>query len=176
MKTRTRYDLERSFTGMRGVADVGPDGWDTRQEAVGIPVALDVLEIHEIVFMERFVYDLGQHFVWIPRDEKTLGTTNDFYWVEQQTLVELKSTRSITPRYRSEASKIRTAVKKSIQNEHHGKGVRKDSFLLDFYGTRLTRKILYQLSTYDEKNPDYVIRNLWYADEQGIHQLVQQHG
>lgn len=173
MKTRTCYDLEKSFTGMRDVADVGPAGWDARQEALGIPVDVDVLEIHEIVFMERFTHELGQHFVWIAKDEKSLGSTNDFYWLEQQVAVELKSTRAITPKYRSEASKIRTAVKSSMESEKRGVGTRKDFFILDYYGTKLTRKILYQLSTFNDRNPDYAVKRLWYADKTGIHELEE---
>lgn len=157
---------------MRDEPDVGDARWDARQEALGIPSSVDILEMHEIVFMEHFTRDLSQHFVWIPKDEENLRPTNDFYWIEQQTEVELKSTPAITPKYHSEANKIRIAVKKSLESDDRGNRAQKESFVLDYYGTRLTRKLLYQLSTYNSRNPLYAVKQLWYANESGIHKLT----
>ncbi len=167
MKQRTRFDFERTFTGMRGLIRTGNDEWDIRQAALGIPPATDVLEMHEIVFMERFVTDLGQHFQWIPKDERKHFATCDFYWVEQQAYIELKSTRSLTPKYSSVSSQIRQSVIKARKWN-----VEKRSFLLDLYGARITEKFIYQISHYNEKNPDNRISDLWLADERGLEKLI----
>ena len=73
-KKRASFKVEHDFTGMRDEKSLSKKGWDGRQKALGVPVDADVLEMHEIVFLEHFK-SLGQHYEWIPRD--TLGAQID---------------------------------------------------------------------------------------------------
>lgn len=171
-KNRSAFDIERKFSGMRDQNNVSEAEWDARQEALGIPVRYDILEPHEIVFMERFKA-LGYHFEWIPKDEKNFSSTNDFYWGELGKEVELKSTFSKKPKYSTESEKIRKAVKKSVTTKQNENGKRKTSFILDYYGTASIKKVISQLQKYNQRNPEYQIADLWYADNKGIHRIEQ---
>ena len=122
--------------------------------------------------MERFKA-LGYHFEWIPKDEKNFSSTNDFYWGELGKEVELKSTFSKKPKYSTESEKIRKAVKKSVTTKQNENGKRKTSFILDYYGTASIKKVISQLQKYNQRNPEYQIADLWYADNKGIHRIEQ---
>ncbi len=76
-KNRSSWTIEKSFTGMRNEKSTSRRRTDRRQRALGIPTDWDVLEMHEIVFMEK-VQASGQHYDWIPKDEDTFKSTNDF--------------------------------------------------------------------------------------------------
>lgn len=60
-KKRASFKVEHDFTGMRDEKSLSKKGWDGRQKALGVPVDADVLEMHEIVFLEHFK-SLGQHY------------------------------------------------------------------------------------------------------------------
>lgn len=155
-KIRAPFSTEMRFTGMKGQSGVSDAEWDRRQEALGIPIDLDVLEMHEIVFMEHFKNDWGQHFVWIPKDEKEHKPTNDFYWVEKKVEVEMKAVN--LPKFGHIFRNISRSVKSA-----KAQGVTKDSFVVDLTGISKERvgKLVYQLSGYNREHPETKIRHLF---------------
>lgn len=161
-KIRAPFSTEMRFTGMKGQSGVSDAEWDRRQEALGIPIDLDVLEMHEIVFMERFKNDWGQHFVWIPKDDKTLRPTNDFYWGEKEAKVELKAFQR--PTEAKVFGRIRNAVRSA--NDKH---VTKDCFMVDLTGVppKQVGKLFNQLSKYNIAHPGEKISHLYIASDGG---------
>ena len=157
-KTRASFSIESGFTGMRDETDMSRERWDARQTAIGIPPDVDVLEMHEIVFMERFVAS-GQHFKWIPKDETGFKPTNDFHWSELGLDVEIKGTTKRRPDYRTLASLIRKVSVKARESD-----VVKDSFILDLHGAVVSEKLIGQLAEYNRKNHVH-IRHLFIADD-----------
>lgn len=167
-KQRTAFHIERGFTGMRNESSLSKKGWDNRQKALGIPLDLDVLEMHEIVFAERFK-KAGQHFNWIPRDVVEHTSTNDFYWKEQGYEIEVKSSRQKKPDYGAIAKNISKAVSKSSKN-----GTTKSSFLVDLTGYTAPEKLVHQLEQYNAKHAGNQIKHLWLFDNVGLRELTLQ--
>lgn len=155
-KKRSAWEKEKDFVGMKGVASADSSVWDKRQKAIGIPADVDVLEMHEIVFMEKFKA-LGQHFEWIPKDEKGRTPTTDFLWIEKSSQIELKGVRRI--RYSSIAGQISKAVSKAANNKY--KSTIKDSFLIDLGENKVPEKLIRQLERYNINNPEATIKKLW---------------
>lgn len=157
-KQRASWEVEKAFTSMNGEKSLSRRAWNRRQRAIGIPTDWDVLEMHEIVFMERFAA-AGQHFKWIPKDETEFKPTNDFHWEERGLDVEVKGTTKRRPDYRTLASLIRKASVKASKS-----GVTKDSFILDLHGASISDKLISQLSEYNKKNHLH-IKHLFIADD-----------
>lgn len=159
-KNRASFSLEKAFTGMRGERSLSKRAWDKRQKALGIPLDWDVLEMHEITFMERFA-SLGNHYEWIPKDDSSEHKpTNDFHWVEMGLDVEIKGTKKQHPRCDTFAKSISRAVMKAAR-----KGVVKDSFILDASGSKIAEKELIRLAEYNVRHPDARIAHLFYFDD-----------
>lgn len=157
-KNRSSWTIEKSFTGMRNEKSISRRAWDRRQRALGIPTDWDVLEMHEIVFMEKFKAS-GQHYDWIPKDEDTFKSTNDFLWTEQGIEVELKSFQN-QPKYGKIAANIRKSVKNANKLD-----VTKDSFIVDLGGTTVSDKLRRQLADYNINNPEARIKRLFVMDD-----------
>lgn len=95
--------------------------------------------------------------------------TNDFHWTEMGLDVELKATKKQHPKCDTFAKAISRAVNKAI-----GKGVVKDSFILDASGAVISGKELARLAEYNVLHPDSRISHLFYLDEKsdGIKEIV----
>ena len=167
-KKRAPFSVERDFTGMRKEKSLSKKGWDGRQKALGISVDSDVLEMHEIVFLEHFK-SLGQHYEWIPRDTLGHKSTNDMEWVEQGLVCEVKSSRQKRPDYGSISKNIPKAVSKA---ELHG--VVKDSFIVDLTGYAAPEKLINQLAGYNAKHKKNRIKRLFLLDANGLRELKLQ--
>ncbi|MBF9694105.1 hypothetical protein [Bifidobacterium dentium] len=167
-KKRAPFSVERDFTGMRKEKSLSKKGWDGRQKALGISVDSDVLEMHEIVFLEHFK-SLGQHYEWIPRDTLGHKSTNDMEWVEQGLVCEVKSSRQKRPDYGSISKNISKAVSKA---ELHG--VVKDSFIVDLTGYAAPEKLINQLAGYNAKHKKNRIKRLFLLDANGLRELKLQ--
>lgn len=83
--------------------------WIKRQENVGVPISKEVLELHEIVFLERF-RNAGQTYEWIPKSENN-EATNDLFWINHNTQAEVKSVSKTD--YGLIANRIKNAVSKA---------------------------------------------------------------
>ena len=147
---------------MHGVPSLSKKAWDTRQKKLGIPLACDVLEMHEIVFLERFKA-LGNHYEWIPRDVRNKLPTNDFVWKEQGIEVELKSPTKA--KYDTIARSIRKAVENTTEQN-----VTKDSFMIDLGHVKMNDKLKSQLEQYNLRK-DSNISNLWVIDSEGVKRI-----
>lgn len=120
----------------------------------------EVLESHEIDFLERFEAR-GERARWIRRDTRGYTSTNDFTWLTNGEIVcELKST---TAKYSSIKSHIQDAVLKARDNH----GVVKDVFVIDLGPRRLTDKLRTQLSRYNANIKDGHIRRLYVMSSDG---------
>lgn len=140
-RRRASWQLEKRLLSMKGQASISKKGWDARQKKLGIPISHDVLEMHEIVFLERFS-SLGNHYQWIPKDRNG-KPTNDFYWEEQAADFELKSMSTL--KYRSVADRIKRATSKASSQQ-----VVKDSFIIDCGDADIPDKLLRQLARYNQ--------------------------
>ena len=161
-KGRTRWSLEKRILSMRGVPSLSKKAWDTRQRKLGIPLACDVLEMHEIVFLERFKA-LGNHYQWIPRDVKNKLPTNDFVWEEYGIEVELKSPTKA--KYGTIAKRISESAANAAK-----KDVIKDSFIIDLGHVRTSDKLARQLEQYNMRS-ETKISNLWIIDPEGVKRI-----
>lgn len=141
---------------------------DGRQKALGVPVDADVLEMHEIVFLEHFK-SLGQHYEWIPRDTLGHKSTNDLKWIEQDLECEVKSSRQKRPDYGSISKNISKAVSKAEQH-----GVVKDAFIVDLTGYSAPEKLVTQLSRYNALHKKNKIRRLFLLDNNGMREIELQ--
>ena len=102
--------------------------WDDRQKRLGIQPSIEVLECHEIVFLERFA-KLGETFKWISKSD--VGkSTNDFLWESHGTETELKTLSST--KYSAASRRISNAVTSAAEKHH----VTKDVFILDYGETK----------------------------------------
>ncbi len=157
-KKRTSWVKEKSFTNMSEEQSLSPRQWNRRQKALGVPPGIDMLEMHEIVTMERFK-KRGQHFVWIPQERESFMPTNDFRWKERDLLVELKGTTKKHPTYTTLSSLIQKAVNKAAKH-----GVVKDTFLLDLRGAKIAPEVFEKLAGYNLRVP-IPIRHLFIMDD-----------
>lgn len=124
----------------------------------------EVLESHEIDFLERFE-SRGERARWIRKDPNR-RSTNDFVWLTHDELVcELKSTKT---KYQSIKGHIRDAVISARDNH----GVVKDVFMIDLGTYRLTDKLRNQLSRYNANVKDGRIRRLFVMSRNGT-ELVE---
>ena len=170
-KRRASFADETLFIGMRGQEPNSLSDWNKRQEAVGIPMEWDVLEMHEIVFAERFK-KLGHRFEWIPKDEVGHTPTNDFLWLDADLEVEVKSTKSRKPDYSKLSRLISNAVASAARQN-----VSKDSFILDLGDYQTPEKLLRQLSEYNQKHMvskesmKQIIKRLYLLDGSGFRQI-----
>lgn len=167
-KKRASFKVEHDFTGMRDEKSLSKKGWDGRQKALGVPVDADVLEMHEIVFLEHFK-SLGQHYEWIPRDTLGHKSTNDLKWIEQDLECEVKSSRQKRPDYGSISKNISKAVSKAEQH-----GVVKDAFIVDLTGYSAPEKLVTQLSRYNALHKKNKIRRLFLLDNNGMREIELQ--
>lgn len=119
-----------------------------------------ILEAHEIDFVERFERR-GERVKWIARDEsEEHKSTNDFEWLTRGGIAsELKCASG---NYPTLSKTIRRAV---IRARDHG--VTKDTFIIDRAQYKLTQKLEHQLSLYNQRHPDAMIRRLFVLCEAG---------
>lgn len=162
MQRTMPWTESQKLLSMRGQQKGTKRSWDERQKRLGIPPSIEVLECHEIVFLERFA-KLGETFKWIPKSD--VGkSTNDFLWKSHGTETELKSLAST--KYSAAARRISDAVTSAAEKHH----VTKDVFMLDYGENKLPDKLLYQLSLYNQRHESR-IRELWVFDISGLHQI-----
>lgn len=147
-----------------GGNDDEPD-WDARQAALGIDTHGEKLEQSEIEFVEQFHGVLNQQIEWIPRDRTTFRPTNDFVWVNNgNRAYELKTPKKA--KYASAADLIRQAVSKA-----RAQNVVKDRFVINLGHRELRPTLAAQLSSYNQRNPENQIRELWVMAAGVIHRL-----
>lgn len=150
----------------RGGAD--EEDWARRQAALKSKTNGEVLEPHEIRFLEWFE-SRGELTSWIPRGRRNtdggLLPSNDFQWTTNGMLVcELKVTGQ---RYKTISSHIRTAVSKA--NEQ---GVTKENFVVFLEGKWLRGALRRQLTEYNVRNPRNKISRLWVAHSGGLEEIM----
>ena len=88
---------------------------------------------------------------WIPR-----GTlpTNDFVWLAKDGKEwELKSTK---PKYSTIRNQIAPSVRDALK-----KAVKRNRFVVDLGRSKLTNKLRQQLTSYNQRNPNNTILELW---------------
>ena len=125
---------------------------------------------HELLFLLRFEA-LGNKARWIerPAPEKGGGMkpSNDFIWLNNGELIsELKSSKN---KYSTIKNRISEAVKKARLH-----GVTKENFVVDLGVRRLDAKLTRQMQTYNSRNPQAPIKNL-YVMHSGGQNLTQIH-
>lgn len=125
---------------------------------------------HELLFLLRFEA-LGNKARWIerPAPDKDGGMkpSNDFVWLNNGELVsELKSSKN---KYSTIKNRISDAVKKARLH-----GVQKENFVVDLGVRRLDEKLMRQMQTYNLRNPQAPIKNLYVMHSGGQH-LTQIH-
>ena len=125
---------------------------------------------HELLFLLRFEA-LGNKARWIerPTPDKDGGMkpSNDFVWLNNGELVsELKSSKN---KYSTIKNRISDAVKKARLH-----GVKKENFVVDLGVRRLDEKLMRQMQTYNLRNPQALIKNLYVMHSGGQH-LTQIH-
>lgn len=125
---------------------------------------------HELLFLLRFEA-LGNKARWIerPAPDKDGGMkpSNDFVWLNNGELVsELKSSKN---KYSTIKNRISEAVKKARLH-----GVQKENFVVDLGVRRLDEKLMRQMQTYNLRNPQAPIKNLYVMHSGGQH-LTQIH-
>ncbi|MDY5151345.1 hypothetical protein R6G85_02435 [Actinotignum urinale] len=136
------------------------DNWKHRQKKLLSDTADEVLEPHEIEFLEKFE-KLGHHARWIPIDVKYRKSTNDFVWLDLDSeICELKVTSA---KYSTIKSHIKSSVIKARDNHE----VTKDFFVIDLGDKELTSKLRNQLSKYNARVTDGHIRRLWVMSSKG---------
>lgn len=121
--------------------------------------SVDTLYPHEIVFLERFLA-LGNHIEWIPRDKSNATATNDFRWIEQRELCELKSMT------KADYGKIGDRITKAVRSAMDNHKVVKDCFVIDLGDTRRKDKLIHQLEGYNSR--EWKIRRLFVLDGDGL--------
>lgn len=157
---RQPHDInEDRILSLRKEHDVTDDEWYRRQEAVGVSHSVDTLYPHEIVFLERFLA-LGNHIEWIPRDKSNATATNDFRWIEQRELCELKSMT------KADYGKIGDRITKAVRSAMDNHKVVKDCFVTDLGDTRRKDKLINQLEGYNSR--EWKIRRLFVLDGDGL--------
>lgn len=161
-RTRTAWKDERRILSLQNEKPHPQSVWDARQRKLGIPTSKDVLEMHEIVFLERFA-KLGNHYRWIPKDRRKFLPTNDFHWNEQDGDYELKSMQ--TAKYSHIAKRISEAASKAAR-----KGVTKDSFIIDLGDTEVPDKLINQLALYNQRSQT-PIKRLWILSKSGLKEV-----
>ena len=147
---------------MKGEPKGTAESWYRRQLAVGVDPSREILERHEIVFLEKF-QKLGEEYEWIPKSHDG-KPSNDFHWLSHECDAELKSPAGL--KYRNVAQRINDAVVGGVEQ-----GVVKDVFVLDFGSTKLPDKFVNQLSLYNARHESH-IKELWVFDSEGFHQIV----
>lgn len=136
--------------------------WRRRQEALALDTGGDVLEPHEVIFLERFLP--GNSIRWIPRDRSTRLPTNDFVWLSNGAIsVELKSTGA---KYQSIRNRIHDTVRRA-----HVRGVVKENFIIDLGDARLTPKLRRQLGEFNARTTSTVIRRLFVMSADGLEEI-----
>ncbi|WP_172121305.1 hypothetical protein [Actinomyces faecalis] len=120
----------------------------------GLP--LEVLESHEIDFLERFEAR-GERARWIRRDRGEPGRQarprNDYVWITQgEQVCELKSTGT---KYSSISGRIKSAVESAA-----AQGVSKDVFVIDLGPHKMHETLARQLSRYNITREKNQIRRL----------------
>lgn len=132
--------------------------WRARQDALPVDFKGDVLESHEVRFVERFLAR-GETLEWIPRSP-VMAPTNDFVWTSHASLVvEVKSTRA---RYVT----IRRALEKAVVRAKRA-GVIKSNFIIDLGLEVLTETLRRDLGGYNEGRDLSSIATLWVLSEDG---------
>ncbi|BDY33167.1 hypothetical protein hbim_07142 [Mycolicibacterium mageritense] len=155
-------------TGRTAPGGAADDNWSEneraqRQTALGIETHGEDLLRHEIEFVERFLA-LGHQLEWIARDRETGKPTNDFIWLDNDSLiVELKSPK---PRYSTIRNQIHDAVVRA-----RAQGVAKQNFIVDLGDKLLTAKLRNQVSLYNRRNPDNTIDRLWVMSRGVLEQI-----
>ncbi len=134
-----------------------------RQEALGIVPNGEQLYQHEIETVER-LQQLGEVVEWLRKDTKTFLPTNDIRWISRGGVeADLKATSA-------KYSAIRGLLSKAVLKAADA-GVVKDTFVVDIGSSRLTSKLLSQLSQYNARGSSQrEISQLWIVT-QGV--LVQ---
>lgn len=168
----TDWPTSKKLLSMKGQKKGTEAEWRRRQEAVGVPITVDQLERHEIVFLEKFKA-AGHDYEWIPRATTADGigtSTNDFLWKDHPggpVKAELKSLGSTD--YSKATGRIAPAVTSAAKHD-----VVKDTFILDYGDTALPDKVVNQLSRYNinhQKNPEAQIKELWVWCSEGLKQI-----
>lgn len=156
------WEQSKRLLSMKSQEKGTKQSWDERQQALGIPPWIEVLECHETVFLERFS-KLGEKYEWIPKSDDG-QPTNDFHWLSHGVDAELKSLASL--QYNKASRRISDAVGDAAK-----KDVTKDVFVLDYGETKPPEKLLYQLSLYNRRHKSNHIKELWVFDDSGLHQI-----
>lgn len=154
------WENSKKLLSMRGQSKGTLASWQKRQIAVGVPLKKEILEYHEIVFLEKFK-QLGYTYEWIPKS--SVGqSTNDFIWYrgDESVFAELKSMH--TTKYRNIAARISDAVEKAEAQD-----VIKDVFIIDLGDSKLKPKELYQYSLYNARH-EKKIKELWIWHSEGF--------
>ena len=146
---------------MKGETKGTAESWYRRQLAVGVDPSREILERHEIVFLEKF-QKLGEEYEWIPKSHDG-KPSNDFHWLSHECDAELKSLAGL--KYRNVADRINKAA-----NGAAVQGVVKDVFVLDFGDAKLPEKLMRRLETYNLAH-ERRIRELWVFDSEGFHRI-----
>lgn len=112
---------------------------------------------HELLFLLRFEA-LGNKARWIERPEIIPGTgrkpSNDFIWLNNGELIsELKSSKD---RYSTIKTRISQAVSKAREQ-----GVVKENFVVDLGKYRMGATLKQQMQSYNLRNPQNRIKNLY---------------
>lgn len=160
-KKRAGWSIEKNILSMRGERSLSKKAWDARQKKLGIPLSKDVLEMHEIVFLERFKA-LGNKYEWILKDPDG-RPTNDFRWIEKNTDFEVKSMASL--KYRSVSNRIRMAAENAAKQN-----ITKDSFIIDYGNAHIPDKLITQLEKYNLKHKSKLNR-LYVFDSTGLREI-----
>lgn len=133
------------------------------QDAKGRWLPEQMLEDHEILFVERFE-QLGRVVRWIARPEYVEGTgrkaSNNFIWLNNDS--EVCELKNVSAKYASIKERIRHTVLKAEKHD-----VFKDVFIIDLAKARLSEKLRKQLSRYNANVKSANIRRLFVLSDSG---------
>ncbi|MDO5671271.1 MAG: hypothetical protein Q4G30_00230 [Actinomycetaceae bacterium] len=139
--------------------------WLERQNALPVKFNGEILEPHEVRFVERFT-SLGNEVEWIQKDRVNIPrkSTNDFIWINHSN--EVCEHKTTTAKYGTIALRIRETVEKARKHD-----VVKDVFVVQIEDHQLGAKVERQLEMYNANNPNNPIRELWVLDSDGLRQI-----
>lgn len=138
--------------------------WKARQDALAVDFKGEILEAHEVRFVERFM-DAGERLEWIAKDTVNYKPTNDFIWSSNgRMVVELKSTKA---RFTTIDGRIQDAVMKASRQ-----AVVKQNFVIDLADQTLTDRLRDQLAGYNIGRRKYLIRRMYVMSEGRIEEII----
>lgn len=122
----------------------------------------DILESHEVRFVERFL-DAGEQLNWIkrPADRKP---SNDFLWTSNNGVpTELKSTKA---RFETIHGQIVAAASKAAKQS-----VTKDNFMIDIGDEPLADELRERLAGFNVGRRKYRAAGIWVMSLGELHQI-----